>query len=219
MNPFITSSDFVNGSRYHVLINGQARGPFTKDEVLDQRRRGVISEETRACVTNPHLQASLPSVASWMPIRTLLPEILDRRWEPSGGSAAVVDCPNCGVQLRITDSESVLRRCPSCRVRLRIRFNPAGRTAVDVETEDRGRKEPVPPPPAAQQGWKSPYEILGIGTSATPAEIKAAYRRRIREYHPDKVAALGLELRALAEEKTKLIVEAYARLTDSAPRK
>jgi preprotein translocase subunit Sec63 len=32
------------------------------------------------------------------------------------------------------------------------------------------------------------------------------------EYHPDKVATLGVELRDLAEEKSKAITAAYAAL-------
>jgi DnaJ-class molecular chaperone len=29
------------------------------------------------------------------------------------------------------------------------------------------------------------YEILGIGRSATPDEIKKAHRKLVRKYHPD----------------------------------
>lgn len=36
--------------------------------------------------------------------------------------------------------------------------------------------------------------------------------KRVSEYHPDKVATLGEELRKLAEEKTKQINEAYEHL-------
>jgi curved DNA-binding protein CbpA len=54
-----------------------------------------------------------------------------------------------------------------------------------------------------------PAEILGVSESATLGEIKKAYRRRIREYHPDHVAALGPDLRDLAERKTKEINEAH----------
>jgi DnaJ like chaperone protein len=39
--------------------------------------------------------------------------------------------------------------------------------------------------------------------------MKSAYRKRVAEYDPDKVAALGAELRGLAEAKTKQINEAY----------
>lgn len=33
---------------------------------------------------------------------------------------------------------------------------------------------------------KSPYEVLGISATATPTEIQKAYRRHVRETHPDK---------------------------------
>ncbi|SRR5258706_9637049 len=52
--------------------------------------------------------------------------------------------------------------------------------------------------------------VLGVAPSATEAEIRAAYRRLMSQYHPDKVAALGSELRELAERKSKEIGTAYA---------
>lgn len=56
---------------------------------------------------------------------------------------------------------------------------------------------------------KSPWEVLGIGRSTPLAEARAAYFRLIAQYHPDKVAALGPELRALAEERTREINRAW----------
>ncbi len=44
---------------------------------------------------------------------------------------------------------------------------------------------------------------------ATQAEIKAAYQRLIRQYHPDRVADLGPEIRAVAERRAKEINAAY----------
>ncbi len=36
---------------------------------------------------------------------------------------------------------------------------------------------------------KDPYEVLGITSSATPEEVKRAYRRKVRECHPDAVGS------------------------------
>lgn len=56
---------------------------------------------------------------------------------------------------------------------------------------------------------KDYYEILGVARNATAADIKRAYRKLARQYHPD-VAGNGPE----AEEKFKDLGEAYAVLSD-----
>ncbi|MDH0344388.1 DnaJ domain-containing protein [Chromobacterium haemolyticum] len=55
-------------------------------------------------------------------------------------------------------------------------------------------------------------QVLQIAWPCSAEELKAAYRARMAEYHPDKVSALGLELRELAERKSKEINAAYQRL-------
>lgn len=54
------------------------------------------------------------------------------------------------------------------------------------------------------------HATLELPPTATPDEIDAAYRRLIGQYHPDKVATLGVELRELAERKSREIVAARA---------
>ncbi|MDB6140356.1 MAG: heat shock protein DnaJ domain protein, partial [Verrucomicrobiaceae bacterium] len=49
----------------------------------------------------------------------------------------------------------------------------------------------------------SAYTVLGVDSPATFEQVKQAYRQRISEYHPDKVASLGIELRLLADEMTR----------------
>jgi hypothetical protein len=53
-------------------------------------------------------------------------------------------------------------------------------------------------------------ETLGLTARITPETVRKAYKERVREYHPDQVARLGVKLRVLAEEETKRINEAYA---------
>lgn len=51
---------------------------------------------------------------------------------------------------------------------------------------------------------------LGLTGEVTPEHLRKAYKARVREYHPDQVARLGIKLRRLAEDETKRINEAYA---------
>ena len=45
------------------------------------------------------------------------------------------------------------------------------------------------------------YKVLGVSPDATDAEVKKAYRRLALQHHPDKVAALGEDIRRAAEKK------------------
>jgi len=53
------------------------------------------------------------------------------------------------------------------------------------------------------------YGVLGVKPDAAVDEIKRAYRKLAVENHPDKVANLGPEFVKVAEEKFKVIQEAY----------
>ena len=53
------------------------------------------------------------------------------------------------------------------------------------------------------------YAVLGLKTGADFVVIKKAYRKLSKQYHPDKVAHLGDEFKAVAEEKMKEINVAY----------
>jgi len=61
--------------------------------------------------------------------------------------------------------------------------------------------------------FKDYYATLGVEPSAGDAEIKTAYRRLARKYHPDVSKEAG------AEEKFKAVNEAYEALRDPAKRK
>jgi DnaJ like chaperone protein len=61
------------------------------------------------------------------------------------------------------------------------------------------------------QAW---YEVLCVSRTASMDEIQASYKSLIRQYHPDKVATLGEELRNLAEQKSKEINVAYKEAQD-----
>ena len=58
----------------------------------------------------------------------------------------------------------------------------------------------------------SSYKILEIDRSASDDEVKKAYRRMARKYHPDTVSHLGDDIRMAAEEKFKEVNEAYEKI-------
>jgi hypothetical protein len=58
----------------------------------------------------------------------------------------------------------------------------------------------------------SPHEILGVSALASTAEIKTAYRNRVKECHPDRFPNVDAASRELAEEWTKAVNAAYAEL-------
>ena len=58
----------------------------------------------------------------------------------------------------------------------------------------------------------SPYEVLEIRPGSSKEEIRAAYRRLVQQYHPDRVATLAPEFRELAEQRMKEINAAYEQL-------
>lgn len=77
----------------------------------------------------------------------------------------------------------------------------------------RPRPEPAPRAVSVNEPEKlGAYEILGLSTSASVGEIKRAYRKRLKECHPDLFAGMDQQAKALAERWTRALNAAYATL-------
>lgn len=60
------------------------------------------------------------------------------------------------------------------------------------------------------------YASLGLTRAPTQEELRAAFREKAQQYHPDKVASMAPEFREVAERKMREINAAYELLKEQA---
>jgi DnaJ like chaperone protein len=54
--------------------------------------------------------------------------------------------------------------------------------------------------------------LLGLGKTFSADELKSAWKRKVSEWHPDKLDGMAEELRKLATQRVQSLNEAYALL-------
>jgi len=89
-------------------------------------------------------------------------------------------------------------------------WDPDDESCFEVRIEADDERNPEPHAKHADTIVGSSWnEVLGVQQTASIEEITAAWKTRLKEYHPDRVATLGPRLRELAEEETKALNAAY----------
>jgi DnaJ-domain-containing protein 1 len=97
--------------------------------------------------------------------------------------------------------------------RLRLRWMLEREHGAGKAQEPSRQRLETPPAMSVNEPEKlSAYEILGLSPSASLMEIKMAYRKRVKECHPDLFAGMDPQAKALAERWTKALNAAYAAL-------
>lgn len=60
---------------------------------------------------------------------------------------------------------------------------------------------------------RDPYEVLGLTSSASDSDIKSAYRKLVKRYHPDALQGMGEDVVKEAEATFRHIQSAYEELS------
>lgn len=101
-----------------------------------------------------------------------------------------------------------------------ISFSDAKRRILGIEEEAKILGGTGPAGETTETvGEETYYDVLGIKPHATQDEIKAAYRDKVKEYHPDIFSGQPEWVRAEAEAMSKKLNEAYGVLHDAQRRK
>jgi hypothetical protein len=121
---------------------------------------------------------------------------------PSSSSSETLQCPGCGFLLLLGSINLDERsQCSRCGTGYRVREDLKGHRFVDAD------EQPRPSEADDELAWCC--RILGIRLTTGADEARKAYRRLIKENHPDLVYGLGTELEHIAVEKSKEINAAY----------
>lgn len=131
---------------------------------------------------------------------------------PSSAKPPSFRCVECLRKFRLRNLRGGVQfHCPLCGAPYRTRADARGR----VQVEHCGA-EPHGVPVAESVRPAGSHAVLGVASTASPDEIKQAYRRLMKEHHPDRVAGLSGAAQAQAEERSKEINLAYAQLVGRA---
>lgn len=131
---------------------------------------------------------------------------------PSSAKPPSFRCVECLRKFRIRNLRGGVQfHCPLCGAPYRTRADAQGR----VQVEHRGA-EPHGVPLAESVRPAGSHAVLGVASTASRDEIKQAYRRLMKEHHPDRVAGMSGAAQAQAEERSKEINLAYAQLVGKA---
>jgi hypothetical protein len=84
--------------------------------------------------------------------------------------------------------------------------NTKRRTEESRGPNERTSREESSTASAPPRPW---HQVLGVSSDASWDVVRAAYKKKMAQYHPDKVAGLGPEFSVVAEAMTKEIAVAY----------
>jgi len=123
----------------------------------------------------------------------------------------IFSCPSCKQKIRVKmPLKFNTGKCIKCNSKFHISTDESGNLYITGSSYSKEKSEGD----SHIDSIDDCFNILGILNDASPEKIKSAYRKKMKEYHPDKVAHLGEKLKVIAESEAKKLNSAYLMLKD-----
>lgn len=156
----------------------------------------------------------------WLWLAVLPGTVAPQTGRPSSSEGVatkrILDCPSCKRKVRVPlPPPGPVGKCRRCGNYFEFRVDRTGSLHLIVAGSSGGSAK------TERHTYHSGDRVLDLGTidgclavldldiDATAADIKKAYKEKMAAHHPDKVARLGPEAQAWAEEESKKINAAY----------
>ncbi len=131
---------------------------------------------------------------------------------PDDNFVRIFACPVCEQRIRINlPVENRNGKCSKCASKFLVWSDEAGnlyisKSVTGIKNEAKGFEI---------RTIEDCFLILELPSNAPARDIRAAYRKKMHEYHPDKVATLGGKLKEIANVETQKLNIAFAKLQEN----
>ena len=120
-----------------------------------------------------------------------------------------ISCPSCSQQIKFRiPIRGNKAKCKKCSTKFKLEVDANGNIYITEIKKAEDNKNSV-------TTLDECYAILDIKPDSIALDIKAAYKKKISEYHPDKVENLGIKIKQVAEDETRRINAAYSMLQEN----
>jgi uncharacterized membrane protein YhaH (DUF805 family) len=118
----------------------------------------------------------------------------------------IIQCASCRTKIRVAfPPPAGVGKCPLCQHRFVLKVDEYGNLTVYSQGGAGYPESDLNEIATSAEAFK----ILGVEGNPDQLTIRKAYKAKMGRYHPDKVSLLGIEIRELADRKSKQINEAY----------
>ena len=118
----------------------------------------------------------------------------------------IIECADCRTKIRVAfPPPAGVGKCPLCQHRFLLKADVYGNLTVYSQGGADYRESDLNEIATSEEAFR----ILGVEGSPDQLQIRKAYKEKMSQYHPDKVSQLGVEIRDLADRKSKQINKAY----------